>query len=170
MRILSRPFLYALPKTNSHTIRGFATQLPYTFLQNPFNNTIAAAAAEYDNKRRSTPTSWAMATASWHLPDLSIEERASRLSQAVDIFTAKLRGAIFVAYKGEVKGNPTESEADVAADRSDDDPLPPEKHHTIPMPAGDLAPKPTEAEEDVRADYINDDVLDRLFKKGIMKK
>lgn len=68
---------------------------------------------------------------------------------------------IFVAISGEVKGNPTESEADVAADRSDDDPLPPEKHHTIQLPAGELAPKPTEAEEFVRADRAKEDPLPR---------
>jgi hypothetical protein len=52
----------------------------------------------------------------------------------------------------EVKGNPTESEADVAADRSDEDPLPPGLHHTIRLGAGDAAPRPTESEEDVAAD------------------
>lgn len=52
----------------------------------------------------------------------------------------------------EVKGNPTESEADVAADRSDLDPLPPGLHHTIRMGPGEAAPHPTESEEDVAAD------------------
>jgi len=52
----------------------------------------------------------------------------------------------------EVKGNPTESEADVAADRSDDDPLPPHLHRTIRLGAGDAAPRMTESEEDVVAD------------------
>lgn len=52
----------------------------------------------------------------------------------------------------EVKGNPTESEADVAADRSDYDPLPPGLHHTIRLGAGDAAPLPTESEADVVAD------------------
>ncbi|KAH6651336.1 hypothetical protein F5144DRAFT_589576 [Chaetomium tenue] len=52
----------------------------------------------------------------------------------------------------EVKGNPTESEADVAADRSDYDPLPPGLHHTIRLGAGDAAPLPTESEADVAAD------------------
>jgi hypothetical protein len=52
----------------------------------------------------------------------------------------------------EVKGNPTESEADVAADRSDEDPLPPGLHHTIRLGAGDAAPLPTESEADVVAD------------------
>ncbi|EAQ93824.1 predicted protein [Chaetomium globosum CBS 148.51] len=52
----------------------------------------------------------------------------------------------------EVKGNPTESEADVAADRSDLDPLPPGLHHTIRLGAGDAAPLPTESEADVVAD------------------
>lgn len=52
----------------------------------------------------------------------------------------------------EVKGNPTESEADVAADRSDEDPLPQGMHHTIRLPVGDAGGKPTESEEDVAAD------------------
>jgi len=52
----------------------------------------------------------------------------------------------------EVKGNPTESEADVAADRSDDDPLPPHLHRTIRLGAGNAAPRMTESEEDVVAD------------------
>ncbi|GAB1309878.1 hypothetical protein MFIFM68171_00088 [Madurella fahalii] len=55
-------------------------------------------------------------------------------------------------FGAEVKGNPTESEADVAADRSDDDPLPQGLHHTIRLPAGDAGGKPTESEEDVAAD------------------
>ncbi|KAH6633881.1 hypothetical protein B0J18DRAFT_1472 [Chaetomium sp. MPI-SDFR-AT-0129] len=55
-------------------------------------------------------------------------------------------------FGSEVKGNPTESEADVAADRSDADPLPPGKHHTIRLGPGDAAPRPTESEEDVAAD------------------
>jgi hypothetical protein len=55
-------------------------------------------------------------------------------------------------FGSEVKGNPTESEADVAADRSDVDPLPPELHHTICLGAGEAAPRPTESEEDVAAD------------------
>lgn len=55
-------------------------------------------------------------------------------------------------FGNEVKGNPTESEADVAADRCDEDPLPPGLHHTICLGAGDAAPRPTESEEDVCAD------------------
>ncbi|KAK4154692.1 hypothetical protein C8A00DRAFT_14190 [Chaetomidium leptoderma] len=52
----------------------------------------------------------------------------------------------------EVKGNPTESEADVAADRSDLDPLPPGKHHTIRLGPGEAGSVPTESEADVAAD------------------
>ena len=55
-------------------------------------------------------------------------------------------------FGSEVKGNPTESEADVAADRSDEDPLPPEMHHTIRLGAGEAGERPTESEEDVAAD------------------
>ncbi|KAK4239278.1 hypothetical protein C8A03DRAFT_32616 [Achaetomium macrosporum] len=42
----------------------------------------------------------------------------------------------------EVKGNPTESEADVAADRCDADPLPPELHHRA-RSSGEAGPRPT---------------------------
>lgn len=55
-------------------------------------------------------------------------------------------------FGAEVKGNPTESEADVAADRSDLDPLPVELHHTIRLGPGDSGPNPTESEADVMAD------------------
>jgi len=67
-----------------------------------------------------------------------------------------------VAVSGEVKGNPTESEADVAADRSDDDPLPPGLHHRIAMPAGEAAGKPTPSEERVHADRSREDPLHKL--------
>lgn len=62
-------------------------------------------------------------------------------------------------YHGEVKKNPTESEADVAADRSDEDPLPPEKHRIIEMPAGEAAGRPTDSEERVQADRAQQDPL-----------
>ncbi|KAM7194635.1 hypothetical protein V8F20_007827 [Naviculisporaceae sp. PSN 640] len=160
MRFLSRPIPLSISKPRAVPSRGLATYLSYALRQHPsFHPTPAFfAVAEYDK------TNWATATAtsaSWHLPDVSINERASRLSHAVNLFTARLRDAIFVAYKGEVKGNPTESEADVAADRNDDDPLPPEKHHTIRMPAGSAGPRPTEAEEDVRADCVRDDLFEK---------
>jgi hypothetical protein len=58
-----------------------------------------------------------------------------------------------------LRRTPTESEEDVVADRSTDDPLPPGKHNTIRMPAGDAQPKPTESEEDVVADRSNEDPL-----------
>ena len=61
--------------------------------------------------------------------------------------------------KGREAGEPTESEEDVSADRSDEDLLPPEKHHTIPLPPGDAEPKPTESEEDVAADRSKEDIL-----------
>ncbi|KAK4135920.1 hypothetical protein BT67DRAFT_264288 [Trichocladium antarcticum] len=52
----------------------------------------------------------------------------------------------------EVKANPTVSEANVAADRCDYDPLAPGLHHTIRLDAGGAAAEPTESEEDVAAD------------------
>jgi hypothetical protein len=42
----------------------------------------------------------------------------------------------------EVKGNPTESEAYVAADRCEADPLPPELHHRV-RPSGEAGMRPT---------------------------
>jgi len=87
------------------------------------------------------------------------------LSHALTRLQGQISDAIFVAVSGEVKGNPTESEADVAADRSDEDPLPPEKHHTIQMPAGDLAPKPTPSEEFVKADRAKEDPLPDKVKR-----
>ncbi|GKU09716.1 hypothetical protein FLAG1_11614 [Fusarium langsethiae] len=65
---------------------------------------------------------------------------------------------LFTMRKG-THGTPTESEEDVVADRSTEDPIPPEKHHTIRLPAGDAQPKPTESEEDVVADRTEDDPL-----------
>ncbi|RFN43126.1 hypothetical protein FIE12Z_12637, partial [Fusarium flagelliforme] len=65
---------------------------------------------------------------------------------------------LFTMQKG-TRGTPTESEEDVVADRSTEDPLPPEKHHTIRLPAGDAQPRPTESEEDVVADRAEDDPL-----------
>ncbi|KAH7199061.1 uncharacterized protein B0J16DRAFT_331533 [Fusarium flagelliforme] len=65
---------------------------------------------------------------------------------------------LFTMQKG-TRGTPTESEEDVVADRSTEDPLPPEKHHTIRLPAGGAQPRPTESEEDVVADRAEDDPL-----------
>ncbi|KAK0669069.1 hypothetical protein QBC41DRAFT_112476 [Cercophora samala] len=62
-------------------------------------------------------------------------------------------------FGSEVKVNPTQSEANVAADRGDIDPLPQGMHHTILMGAGDAGGRPTEAEEDVHADLYMDDPL-----------
>jgi len=70
-----------------------------------------------------------------------------------------------VAISGEVKENPTESEADVAADRTDEDPLPPGLHHTIPLPAGEAAPEPTPSEERVRADRSPEDPLPKAKRR-----
>jgi hypothetical protein len=66
-----------------------------------------------------------------------------------------------MSFGSEVKGNPTESEADVAADRCDDDPLPPGMHQTIRMPAGEAAVygHPTDSEERVAADRAAEDPL-----------
>lgn len=56
-------------------------------------------------------------------------------------------------------GRPTESEEDVVADRTDEDPLPPMNHHTIRLPPGEAAPTPTESEADVAADRSDNDPL-----------
>ncbi|KAL2256389.1 hypothetical protein VTK26DRAFT_1748 [Humicola hyalothermophila] len=57
-------------------------------------------------------------------------------------------------FGNDIKANPTESEADVAADRCGVDPLPAQfHHHTVDRGPGDAAtPRPTESEEDVSAD------------------
>ncbi|KAK3395831.1 hypothetical protein B0T20DRAFT_487356 [Sordaria brevicollis] len=47
---------------------------------------------------------------------------------------------------------PSQSEANVKADRSEIDPLPMGMHKVIPLPAGSAMPEPTESEWDVRAD------------------
>ncbi|KAK0630348.1 hypothetical protein B0T17DRAFT_506821 [Bombardia bombarda] len=113
----------------------------------------------------------------WHIPDVSIKERADRrrlfFSRTLTRFQSlHVRGANgdichgpfgggwqAITIGGEVKGNPTESEEDVAADRTEFDPLPPEKHKTIRMPAGEAAPKPTDSEERVKADREREDPL-----------
>lgn len=64
-----------------------------------------------------------------------------------------------ISTKSDPPGQATESEADVVADRSDEDPLPASKHHTIRLPPGEAAPNPTESEADVAADRSEDDPL-----------
>lgn len=65
----------------------------------------------------------------------------------------------YFAAAGGVPERPTESQEDVVADRSEEDPLPPEKHRNIPLPSGGAGPKPTESEEDVVADRSDEDPL-----------
>ena len=65
---------------------------------------------------------------------------------------------------GEVKVNPTESEADVWADRIDEDPLVDDSKtlremNTIELPAGGAAARPTDSEEQVRAERAQKDPL-----------
>jgi len=86
------------------------------------------------------------------VPGMQNEPRLQRPYWSISVATPWRHDKGFVAVSGEVKGNPTESEADVAADRSDEDPLPPEMHHTIRLPAGEAAAKPTDSEERVAAD------------------
>lgn len=88
--------------------------------------------------------------------DARIESRASPLAhgQAVNYIREGYMAAIENARR-----QPTESEEDVVADRSDEDPLPPLNHHTIRLPAGEAGPNPTESEEDVTADRSDDDPL-----------
>ncbi|KAJ9129680.1 hypothetical protein NKR19_g10243 [Coniochaeta hoffmannii] len=64
-------------------------------------------------------------------------------------------------FGSEVKVNPSESEADVAADRGEIDPLPMGKHNTILVDAGEASvySKPTDSEEAVHADREKDDPL-----------
>ncbi|KAB5585071.1 hypothetical protein GE09DRAFT_13888 [Coniochaeta sp. 2T2.1] len=64
-------------------------------------------------------------------------------------------------FGSEVKLNPSQSEANVAADRGEIDPLPMGMHHTILLDAGGTSEwtSPTESEADVRADRYMDDPL-----------
>lgn len=67
-------------------------------------------------------------------------------------------------HHGEVKGNPTESEADVWADRTDMDPLVDDCRtlhdmNTIELPAGEAEARPTDSEEAVRAERAQEDPL-----------
>ncbi|KAK1782029.1 hypothetical protein QBC45DRAFT_18587 [Copromyces sp. CBS 386.78] len=60
---------------------------------------------------------------------------------------------------------PSQSEANVKADRSEIDPLPMGLHHVIPLPAGQAIPEPTESEWNVRADRCSmeeDPLRDRM--------
>ncbi|KAK3693358.1 hypothetical protein B0T22DRAFT_39171 [Podospora appendiculata] len=102
----------------------------------------------------------------WHLPDVSIATRAANLSlfspSNYRLHQHRRNVASSVQAKREVHENPTESEEDVVADRSDEDPLPPGEHKIIRLPAGEAAPKPTEAEEDVAADRSEEDPLGPL--------
>ncbi|KAK4182864.1 hypothetical protein QBC35DRAFT_545641 [Podospora australis] len=61
----------------------------------------------------------------------------------------------------EVKVNPTQSEANVAADRGDIDPLPMGMHHTILLEEGGAGvyTRPTMSEESVHADLYMEDPL-----------
>ncbi|KAK0631441.1 hypothetical protein B0T14DRAFT_559236 [Immersiella caudata] len=133
--------------------RGFTTTSSYipsiTTLESPcvwhrvfgdvLSRRILASGMSYDSQEQSLPLSWKF----WGM--------LSRPAEAAD--------DTIVAVSGEVKGNPTESEADVAADRSDEDPLPPSLHHRIIVPAGDAEGKPTPSEERVRADRSPEDPL-----------
>lgn len=66
-------------------------------------------------------------------------------------------------YGSEVKVNPSESEADVAADRSEIDPLPQGMHRTICLDAGEVKVymQPTDSEAAVHADRDGEDPLKR---------
>lgn len=96
----------------------------------------------------------------WDARDTGIDERTAPLCRTLAA-AAGPPSPLMAAVSGEVKGNPTESEEDVAADRSDDDPLPPEKHNVIQMPVGEATPKLTDAEESVAADRSEENPLSR---------
>ncbi|KAK1763948.1 hypothetical protein QBC33DRAFT_548400 [Phialemonium atrogriseum] len=93
-----------------------------------------------------------------HTQDVRLAPRATHAQVAAE--QVPLRAA-YAASDDNItrRRSPTESEEDVVADRSDDDPLPPGAHHTIRLPAGEAAPRPTESEEDVAADRSEDNPL-----------
>ncbi|KAK1752715.1 hypothetical protein QBC47DRAFT_405030 [Echria macrotheca] len=92
----------------------------------------------------------------WNIADPSVDVSAARPASPERGFRVAM-----MVFGSEVKGNPTESEADVAADRCEDDPLPPVMHRTIQMPAGEAAAygRPTDSEERVAADRAAEDPL-----------
>ncbi|KAK4202964.1 hypothetical protein QBC40DRAFT_34568 [Triangularia verruculosa] len=106
------------------------------------------------------------ATANRHFPPSAaspIDERARSFYSTV-IYHGQTPNSDYEfdesqVFGREVKVNPTQSEANVAADRGDIDPLPQGMHHTILMGPGDAGGRPTEAEEDVHADLYMDDPL-----------
>jgi hypothetical protein len=150
MRSIARSYL---PLAKLAARRGFTTTPSYTpsitTLESPcvwhrvfggvLSRRIRASGMSYDSQEQGLPLPWKF----WDMLSRPAEEADDGI----------------VAVSGEVKGNPTESEADVAADRSDDDPLPPGLHHRIAMPAGDAAGKPTPSEERVKADRSPEDPL-----------
>lgn len=71
-------------------------------------------------------------------------------------------------YGREVKVNPSESEADVAADRGEIDPLPMAMHRTISLDAGEVEVfmQPTDSEAAVHADRDGEDPLKRAGRGG----
>jgi hypothetical protein len=64
-------------------------------------------------------------------------------------------------FGSEVKTNPSQSEANVAADRGEIDPLPMGMHHTILLEVGEASVymQPTDSEDAVHADRYMDDPM-----------
>lgn len=100
-----------------------------------------------------------------HTEDVRVDPRAAPQSP---VEAAKYVRAGYMEALGETRTNdhPTESEQDVVADRSGEDPLPPAKHHTIQMPQSWPVPNPTESEANVAADRAAEDPLAAAIRRA----
>ncbi|KAK4223560.1 hypothetical protein QBC38DRAFT_45612 [Podospora fimiseda] len=119
----------------------------------------------------STHTSQTSAQSLRHFPPSAvsaIDERARSFYSTV-IYHGQTPGSDYEfqddqVFGSEVKLNPTQSEANVAADRGERDPLPMSMHHTILLDEGGAHEytKPTDSEESVHADLYMDDPLHKM--------
>ncbi|KAK4161112.1 hypothetical protein QBC43DRAFT_337506 [Cladorrhinum sp. PSN259] len=103
-----------------------------------------------------------------HFPSsaASVVDERSRSFYSTVIYHGQTPGSDYEfeddqVYGSEVKVNPTQSEANVAADRGERDPLPMGMHHTILLDEGGAHEytKPTDSEERVHADLYMEDPL-----------
>ncbi|KAK3986045.1 hypothetical protein QBC44DRAFT_384327 [Cladorrhinum sp. PSN332] len=116
----------------------------------------------------STHTSQTSAQSCRHFPPsaASVVDERSRSFYSTVIYHGQTPGSDYEfeddqVFGSEVKLNPTQSEANVAADRGERDPLPMGMHHTILLNEGGAHDytKPTDSEESVHADLYMEDPL-----------
>lgn len=165
--------------TKSYASRATSRILrPYTARQRAANKSSSSSATPSDeftsNRSIFSPTAHATSSGSFPAsrnfphssPYSAIDECGSRSFYSTVIYHGQMPDSVFEfdesqVYGREVKVNPTESEADVAADRGEIDPLPMGMHNTILLDEGGARAytRPTEAEEDVHADLYMEDPL-----------